>query len=237
MEPAVDLNPGLTIERRIVGNERTPVLVLDEVLTSTDALRSYAARNAKFSSKDTQGYPGVRAPLPATYRSALLPKLRDIIADAYGLSDNAECTPVHELLSLVATAPEHLALLQRVPHFDNHSPFYFATVHYLSPEHHGGTGIFRHRPTGFESISESRYPLFASAAQAYVQSAGEPSLAYIRESDDHFELIEELEYRPNRMIIYPGYLLHSGLIEPDTDISADPESGRLTANLFLLFSK
>ncbi len=237
MNPVVDLNPALKIEHRVVGRERTPVLVLDEVLTSTEALRSYAAQNAGFSSKDTQGYPGIRAPLPASYGQALLPGLRGIIADAYGLSDTADCDLVHELFSLVATAPEHLGLLQRVPHFDNHSPFYFATVHYLSPGHHGGTGIFRHRPTGFESISESRYPIFARAAQAYVQSAGEPPLSYIKESDDHFELVEELEYQPNRMIIYPGYLLHSGLIEPETDISSNPETGRLTANLFLLFSK
>ena len=51
------------------------------------------------------------------------------------------------------------------------------------------------------------------------------------------ELIGEVEYRPNRMVIYPGNLLHSGLIQPDRDINDDPASGRLTANLFLYFGE
>ena len=74
------------------------------------------------------------------------------------------------------------------------------------------------------------------AAEAYVQSHGMPAERYINASDDHFEMIAELEYRPNRLVMYPGNVLHSGLIDPDRDISADPRAGRLTANLFLYFA-
>jgi hypothetical protein len=34
--------------------------------------------------------------------------------------------------------------------------------------------------------------------------------------------------------MYPGYLLHSGLIDPSRDIATDPARGRLTANLFFM---
>jgi hypothetical protein len=70
-----------------------------------------------------------------------------------------------------------------------------------------------------------------------METNGPPAEKYINASDDHYELIGEVEYRPNRMVIYPGNLLHSGLIQPDRDINDDPASGRLTANLFLYFGE
>jgi hypothetical protein len=126
--------------------------------------------------------------------------------------------------------------LQRVPHFDNHSPFYFATVHYLNPGRYAGTGFFRHRPTGYERIPEDRYPAYMQAAESHIKAKGLPPEKYIDASDDHFELIAEVEYKPNRLIMYPGNLLHSGLIRPDRDINHDPAKGRMTANLFLYFT-
>ena len=38
----------------------------------------------------------------------------------------------------------------------------------------------------------------------------------------------------DRLVIYRGSLLHSGIIAPGTPLSADPRHGRLTANLFVL---
>ena len=37
----------------------------------------------------------------------------------------------------------------------------------------------------------------------------------------------------DRIIIYPGSLLHSGIIPREMNFSADPREGRLTANLFV----
>lgn len=233
VELSQDLNP----EIRVVGNERTPVVIIDDVVRWPNALIEHAATQADFSSEGVQGYPGVRAELPAQYASALIPKLKEIIAETYKPPASLDFQLIHQLYSLVSFQPEQLHFLQRVPHFDNHSPWYFATVHYLSPEPHAGTGIFRHRPTGFERIPEERYPFFVRAAEAHVKSRGMPAERYINASDDHFELIAELEYRPNRLVLYPGNLLHSGLIEPDRDLSDDPRAGRLTANLFLYFSE
>jgi len=38
---------------------------------------------------------------------------------------------------------------------------------------------------------------------------------------------------PDRMLIYQGSLLHSGIISKGMKFSADPREGRLTANLFV----
>ncbi|WP_260600382.1 DUF6445 family protein [Sphingomonas endolithica] len=38
---------------------------------------------------------------------------------------------------------------------------------------------------------------------------------------------------PDRLVIYRGALLHSGIIPPDMPFSANPHAARLTANIFI----
>lgn len=222
---------------RIVGDERTPVVVIDDPILEPDALIRHACDQARFSSDNQWAYPGIRTSLPDEYAQVLVPELIGVIRHVYGTPPDYEFQLVHQLFSLITRRPEELELLQRVPHFDSKIPHYFATVHYLNPGPHAGTGFFRHRPTRFERIVEDRFPRYAQAAEAYTRAHGMPARRYINASDDHFELIAEVDYKPNRLVMYPGNLLHSGLIEPDRDISADPATGRLTANLFLHFSE
>lgn len=233
----IKLNKPFDTDIRIVGDERTPVVVIDEPILNVESLIQYAVRDAKFEFDNRFAYPGIRASLPGEYAETLVPELLDIISQVYKTPPSYEFHLIHQLFSLVTRRPEELGSLQCVPHFDNHSPFYFATVHYLNPEEHAGTGIFRHRPTGYERIPEARYPAYIEAAEAHIKANGLPAQKYINTSDDHFELIAEIEYRPNRLIMYPGNVLHSGLIEPERDIDENPAKGRLTANLFLYFTE
>ena len=195
----------------------------------------YARKEASFGGGDEFAYPGIRAALPAQYAGLLVPHIVGLIRHLYNPPRSSQHQVIHELFSLVTRRPEELAPLQRIPHTDERHPFYFATVHYLNPGEHAGTGFFRHRPTGFERISADRYPALVQTANAHMESHGLPPAKYINESDDHFELIGDVDYRQNRLVLYPGNLLHSGLIRPDKDISEDPASGRLTANLFFYF--
>ena len=221
---------------RIVGNEKTPVIVLDDPIVSTKALIDYAVHSAAFGPGGDTAYPGIRADLPAGYAEVLAPQLFGLISHVYNVPREAKPHLVHQLFSLVTTRPEELAPLQRLPHTDSRFPYYFATVHHLSSTPHAGTGFFRHRPTGYERISPDRYEPYKQAAREYMATSGLPGEQYINGSDDHYELIGTVEHRPNRMAIYPGNLLHSGLIMPDRDISDDPATGRLTANLFVYFT-
>jgi Family of unknown function (DUF6445) len=60
-----------------------------------------------------------------------------------------------------------------------------------------------------------------------------PESGYIQGSDQFFEQIGAVNAVPDRMIIYQGSLLHSGIIPPDMPLSGDPRHGRLTANIFV----
>jgi hypothetical protein len=56
---------------------------------------------------------------------------------------------------------------------------------------------------------------------------------YISGSDRFFEEIASIEAVPDRLIIYQGSLLHSGIIPAHMEFSDDPRRGRLTANFFI----
>ena len=56
---------------------------------------------------------------------------------------------------------------------------------------------------------------------------------YITGSNELFEQIGAVEAVPDRLIIYQGSLLHSGIIPPAMKLSDDPREGRLTANIFV----
>jgi hypothetical protein len=56
---------------------------------------------------------------------------------------------------------------------------------------------------------------------------------YINGSNQFFEQIGAIEAVPDRLIIYQGSLLHSGIIPAGMNLSPDPRVGRLTANFFL----
>lgn len=135
----------------------------------------------------------------------------------------------------MSTPPDELRPLQRVPHFDCNRAYYFAITHFLHDGTHGGTGLYRHNPTGFENITEDRLEEYIRGGEEYLQAHGDPRPEYFSKSDDHFELFESIDYKPNRLVVYPGTLLHSGLIDPATDIDPDPKTGRLTANIFVEF--
>jgi hypothetical protein len=231
----IAFNDNQQIDIRVVGTERTPVLVIDRPFDSADDLLAAATSDANFLADRRFAYPGIRAELPDSYVDALVPDLLERLRDVYEIPIHLEHRIIHRLYSLITTPPEDLGVLQRVPHFDTLNSYYFATVHYLAPGPFAGTGIFRHRPTGFERISEDRYPAYVEAAESHMKAHGLPDARYIDSSTDHYELIEELEYQQNRLIVYPGNLLHSGLIQPERDVSWDPATGRLTANLFIDF--
>ena len=229
------LNDQLNPDIRLVGNERTPVIVIDRPIVATEPLIRAAMQHPGFHLDRRFAYPGIRAQLPDDYVETLLPVLIPLLQEVHEIPAEYEYGVAHRLFSLITTPPEDLGVLQRIPHFDTVNPYYFATVHYLSAGTYAGTGIFRHRPTGFERISHARSQSYVHAAESHMKTHGLPADEYITSSTDHYELIDEFQYQTNRMIVYPGNLLHSGLIRPDRDINADPSRGRLTANLFVDF--
>ncbi len=217
-----------------VGNEHSPVLVVDNFLSDPEVLIDYAATHSAFESVTDAFYPGVRAPIPQIYTFAVRAFLGDLIGAAFDLGASRV---VKELatFSLVTTPQSKLQVLQRLPHFDNTDDRQIAVLHYLCPGRLGGTSFYRHRSTGFETIRPHRLANYTKAINAELTAQGEPPFEYVNGDTPLFERIASFEAAPNRVLIYRSISLHSANIAQDFAFDNDPRSGRLTANTFFFY--
>jgi hypothetical protein len=230
------LSPDAVVQLQHIGHEQVPVLVIDNAAADLKLLRDFAVGQAQFQDDEYSYYPGVRANLPKEYVIAVLSALYGYLQQAYSLPAQLRLQPKDLYYSLITRQPAELSMLQRLPHFDATSPYYFALVHYLADGAHGGTGFFTHLPTGFQRILPSREASYLQSAQGYIAQNGQPSANYPTGSDGHYALYHQIAYKPNRLLLYPGNLLHSALVDPANDICSEPAMGRLTSNIFMLFA-
>lgn len=219
---------------KLVGKSQTPVIVIDDFMLDPDAAIAHACEFGQFNLANTY-YPGNRAKLPRNYVINVIQSVYPTIEKLYKIPLNLKLQPQATYYSLITKQPEELRLLQRMPHFDSVTPFYFAVLHYLNPAPHGDTGFFRHIPTQFEYVNPEREDIYFESASSYVKQHGEPDAKYCVKTEGQFELYDHLEYRENRLVIYPGWLLHSCLVNLSQDIDNNPATGRLTANIFIEF--
>jgi hypothetical protein len=134
---------------------------------------------------------------------------------------------------MVTMPPDRLTIEQRLPHVDATSPGRIALIHYLSADDSDGTAFFRHRATGFETITAAREASYYSRLTAELHDTWAPPFAYMRDSTPLFERTTLIDARCNRALIYRSSLLHSGAISPDAALSPEPANGRLTVTAFL----
>lgn len=218
-----------------VGDEKTPCIVIDDYSENIDSL-NHDAKKVTFESVVDKNYPGIRGALPETYTKEAVEYLRDIIVTVYGVPDDYNLSDYSGYYSLVTKTGAELSLGQKMPHFDTAEPYYFAVLQYLNDGSHGGTGFFKHKPSGIERVFFDCVDLFLKRAKQYIAGNGSPKGGYCF-GDDHFELVDKVTHVKNRLIVYPGNLLHSALIDDSLDVSSDLDFGRLTANIFMGFDK
>ena len=221
------LNPGARAAVMNVGRERVPVLIVDDLLSDAEAVAEAACR-LTYGPPARAGYPGVNADIDRDFAAALLTQLRPPLQQVFGVPVAAPLA-CDGYFGLVCTPEHDLSPRQGVPHVDTTQPHSLAILYYLCQPEFGGTGFFRHRATGVETVTEDRRADF-EAALAVELEGRRP--AYPRADDPAFEVIGQAEAKFNRMLVYPGNLLHSGLVVPE-HVSADPAKGRLTANVFV----
>lgn len=221
------LGPNISVRLRKIGVEQQPLLVVDDVLADPWAMVD-AARAAEFYRPPHTNYPGLNANLPEAYYRTVVTALRGPIEAAFGVSAQA-VLKFFGFFALATTPAESATPVQTLPHLDAPDPSRLAMVHYFCQGDFGGTGFFRHEATGFESVDASRADAYAAAleaelAQARTRFAGADTPGY--------QLIDAAEPVFNRLIIYRGHVLHAGLLGRGGG-SADPTTGRLTANGFI----
>jgi hypothetical protein len=231
----LQVNPHGNLQLIRLGREQTPAIIIDDFLVETDPVIEHACGDHAYQPDNTSAYPGLRAPLPKSYVITILNGIYRLLFGVYSVPSDLNMRPINSVYSLVTIPEENLMVPQRVPHYDSTRPFYLAILHYLAPGEFADTGLFRHRPTGFENIRDNRLDTYVASREAHAQRHGVPPAQYIRGSTDQYEMFDKIDYRPNRLVVYPGTLLHSILVEPERDVSTDPATGRLTANIFVDF--
>lgn len=222
-------------ELRRVGEKGTPVVVIDEFSGGVAELIDIAAALAPFPVHRGNYYPGLRRIITKgdtaadAYVERTLTDAAQFIAGAFDVDgfDLLEAS-----FSMVTTDPAELSPAQRAAHFDTTDPKHLAVLHYLNVAPGTGTAFYRQRSTGIERVTEANVASFVRVAQK--EAAAQPlDSGYLLGSNAHFEQIETIEAVPDRLIIYPGSLLHSGIIPAGMNRSSDPRAGRLTANIFV----
>lgn len=221
-----------------MGNENNKVIYFDNFLSHPDILVE-AAIQSSFTpypaAAQRKGYPGLRAAAPAGYGELLRKQVADIVKQEFSVPADSELSMLQEAMCLMTLPAADLGPLQTIPHFDASNPRFFATLLYLCGEGHGGTGFYRHNRTGYEAITPGRCDDYLDSCYEELNSSRREK-RYFSESDQFFTKVGFIPARFNRLVIYPGCLLHSPNIFSPISISADPKVGRLTANVFFCFN-
>lgn len=221
-------------ELRRIGESQSPVVVIDEFSGELGPILEIAGALAPYPPHGNY-YPGLRRVITRADEAAdayvveTCERAAQFIAGAFDVDrfDLLEAS-----FSMVTTDPAELSPAQRAPHFDTTDQKHLALLHYLRVPPGSGTAFYRQRSTGIERVTEANVEQFVRIAKTDAARLRADS-GYIQGSDDFFEQVGAIEAVPDRLIIYQGSLLHSGIIPPGMGFSADPREGRLTANLFV----
>jgi hypothetical protein len=214
-----------------------PVIFIDDFLEQPQAMLE-AACSSRFEpypkSEEKKGYPGIRAQAPADYSAKLTGLLEPLIKLNFGVPEQLAIRKSMCAFSLTTTPGEALGPLQRTPHFDASTPHHMAVLLYLCGEEHGGTGFYRHNATGLRQITAETREHFLDVYYEEINQ-NPPAPRYFDRGNKQFDFLGMMPARFNRLVVYPGSLLHSACINPALSISADPRRGRLTVNTFYDF--
>lgn len=216
-----------TVRLRRLGHEGEPVAIIDNFIADPDALRGFA-ETQEFEPAGRH-YPGIKARLPDHYLSTQGPLIATIASKALGLA--GPLSLLEARFSVVTAPPDALSLEQRLPHVDALEEGRLALIHYLVPGGTYGTGFYRHRATGYETIDPDRRDRYFAALDRDLRTQGLPD-SYIAGDTPLYAQTDSIDGVYNRALLYRSRLLHSGAIPRGAALPADPRTGRLTVTGF-----
>ncbi|MFD2167394.1 DUF6445 family protein [Thalassotalea euphylliae] len=229
----IQLNPQLSFSALPIADTPYQVFIVDDFLQGFDQLTAYAESTAYFGKQGADGtlFPGVRDEMPAPYYRALTALLELLAEKAQHGAHFAHHTLAKSWLSKVTVGPKQLHPMQKMPHFDALGPENYAAVHYLKSNHLGGTSFYRYRDTQQMSFYHKDESTIRTMV-ARVNEEIEPNAGYIGKGNHLFERAFQVDAKPNRIILYPGNVLHSADITEQ--VSFDPKSpdNRTSVNSF-----
>jgi hypothetical protein len=212
-----------------IGNARAPVLVIENAWPQPHTLVEIAAARKDYNARSLY-YPGVRSSAPPEYAHSIVANLRDLIRTTFDLAGELVITDA--TFSLIVTPPDKLVPFQRVPHFDSADQNRIAVLHYLSEL--GGTSFYRHRSTGTEIVTADLQERYMRTVNSEVRTVGMPPAQYVDGDTALFERTVRYDAVFNRMLVYRGSMLHSVNVPAGFVPDANPRTGRLSLNTFLV---
>lgn len=221
--------PEATVSVERIGREGEPLVIIDNFTGQPERLRAMG-KAAQYNPAGVD-YPGRRALADPSYLDLRRDLMMQIMARVFGLGRSITCEIA--AFSIVTLAPEQLSPRQRIPHHDHADAGRIAIMHYLGGAETGGTAFYRHRRTGFEAITPVREAAYSAALTEDEREFGPPPPGYPCGDSAAYEQIGAVEARVDRMALYRGRQLHSGIIPDPSSLSDDPAMGRLTVNMFL----
>ena len=218
-----------------IGLERRLVAVIENFAQDPAALIAHAENGEPFRGAAGDLYPGIRKSAPPEYANDFCARYGEVIREHFELPAGSVPRVIFSAFSITTTQPQRLRPVQRVPHFDTSAATQLAIVHYLCGPEHGGTSFYRHRSTGFETISQERLQTYAETLKREVMTEHPPPAKYMDGDDPLFIRISTFEARFNRALVYASNVLHSGDIRRISSPETAPRDARLTINSFVRF--
>jgi len=224
--------PEPTLSIRRMGREGEPLVVIDRFSGQVEQLLAQG-RAAQYRHAGAS-YPGIRSWVDPGFLDRQRPLMMHVMQRVFGFTRGVRLDA--STFSLVTLAESELAPLQRIPHYDHAGGEVIAVMLYLLGPESGGTAFYRHRRTGFETVTPAREATYNAALAQDEREHGIPPVRFHHGDSAWFEQIDEVEARPDRLVLYRGRQLHSGVIPDPAALSSDPAEGRLTINMFLIGS-
>lgn len=227
----LEVNPACSVTVRHIGPAHHPVVLCDNFYRYPERIAELALGLYYTESRAVIGsYPGSRAmiTLDTTPLIETLGKLWGEQLKPF----HAEYHPV--IFSAIQNRDYRLTSWQRQPHIDQG----ITAMVYLNPEEmcSGGTGLYRHRPTGLSRVPIGMTPDLHRLARAHGISDAALTThdgyaefmntvffrpeyavkenAYINDGNDYWKLLYRIDMKPNRLVIFDGRVFHSQHIAP-----------------------
>ena len=230
------IHPQHQVTRLHVGEGGHPVVVVDQFYRHHDDILQLALKLPYTDRFEIVGnFPGVRASL--TVETS---RLIHTLGTLWGCTLSPFFQPQPIVFQGIKTQNYRLNVGQRQPHIDQD----ITAMVYLNPAEScmGGTGLYRHRPTGLERVpivpdgtvrqladqlelsdeflaSPEGYENFQNS-MIFNPLFARRDAAFINEGNEYWELLHLIDMKPNRLIIFDGRCFHSQFIKPgDYDLA------------------
>lgn len=230
--PLFTPHPDIAVRVDTIGRDRAPVLVVDNFAADTAQLVHMAEIAFERQCRQRDGFPGIVASAPESYARSAVAFLMPFLQKAFGLPSRIRRGGCD--FQITSLGHDQLTDRQKIPHIDVPDLHTLASVHFLCGPPYLGTAFYRHRSTGFETISPERAETYLRAVEREIKLS--PPQGNTDGDSEGFECIASYPAKLNSLIFFSAARLHSGLMDPLTPLTTRPAEGRLTLNMFLQFT-